>query len=146
MSTPTTLNMGWSPVIVTPAGGSAITLDNVVDVSVGRMSTQQAFYGDVSPFAKLVVNRKKGRTVTITLGDNALAFSIPDDTPCTIVATLNDPLNAAATGGGGRTLTIANAVLKSHATKGQTQEFATSALEFTAYAVGGTDPYTNVAL
>jgi hypothetical protein len=144
--TATGLNMGWSPVTITPGTGTAITLKNVTSLTPSRLGEIKKFYGDVNAFPQLAVNRNKGRTVSITSGSIGQLMSLPEDTVCTIAATLNDPLNGAAVGGGGYVITLTNAILKSNNMKGDTNEYALGSVEFECFSPTGTDPMTVVAL
>lgn len=142
----TGLNMGWSGVTVLPTPGTLIVIDNVTELDPGRMGTAKKFYGDVSPFPKLIATRQKSRTLTITSGDVAKIMAIPDDVPCVVTAIFNDPLNGATIGGGALQYTLTNAVLMKSSAKGATQEFGLATVEFEAYGVAGGDPLTVVAL
>ena len=138
----TGLNMGWSNVTVTPASSTAIVVDNVTELHPDRKGTAKKFFGDVSAFPKLIVSRNKSRTVTITSGDIAKLAAIPEDVPCTVTATFNDPLNGATTGGGGILYTFVNAVCIDNGSKGATQEFGLGTAMFEAYSTAGADPLT----
>lgn len=123
--------MNWTGVTVTPAGGQAITLTEVTDVSPSLDSTHEKFYGDNRRFAKCIRSTEFERMVSITTGDVAVANTIPLNVPCTVVATLNDAFNGA--GAGAITYTFRNAVLKTNGVKGPNNKFAETTLNFDSF-------------
>lgn len=133
------LYMNWDPVTVTPSGGTLVTLKEVMDVELDLASQQEVFYGDARKFARMIVNTAKKRSLTIMGGNVAQLMALPDDTPCTIVATLRDAKNG--TGSGAITITLANATREKINVKGQNNKFGMSSLTFNAFADSGdTDP------
>src|SRR4051794_25135870 len=99
--TPSNLFMNWSSVtVVYGATPTTITLTGVTNVEIDGKSQQQVFYGDARAFPRKIRNTQKTRKVTIHGGDVAKLLSIPEDTPCTITAVLDDVDNGHAAGSG----------------------------------------------
>ena len=135
----TKLFMNWVNVSVTPNGGNAIPITQVTSIKPKRSSRQEKFYGDALAFAALIKNVERERSIAITGGNIAAFALIPDDTPCTITATLADPRNGVAAGGGAITITLINAVLASDDSEGQNNKFASGTVMFQAYGGTSTD-------
>ena len=135
----TGLYMNWVNVTVTPQGGSVLNVDGVTALSPMRASRQEAFYGDARQFVRLIKNVEKKRSVTIQSANIGILQQIPDDTPCTVTATLLDPRNGIATGGGAITVTLLNAVLEKDGTEAQNNKYAGGQAVFNAMGVVDTD-------
>lgn len=151
MSAPTGLFMNWVNVTVTPEGGSAIAIDAVTAVSVMRGSRQEIFYGDARLYARLIKNVEKKRSITITSGNVTKLLSIPEDIPCTISATLEDPKNNLTAGGGAITVVMINSYLEKQPIEGQNNKYASNTVTFNACgAIDGvgseTEPLTTTAV
>lgn len=139
----TGLNMGWSSVTITPDGGSAITITEITDVNFTRSASPKKFYGDANLFSKLIVSRELSRGCRISGGEIKLLADVPQGTPCTIVAVLDDAKNGA--GAGAITSTLVNAVCLNNPYSGRANEFGTGSLDFDAFSTNGTtDPLTIV--
>lgn len=137
------LFMNWEPVTVTPDGGTLVTLKEIVDIELDAQSQQEVFYGDARKHPRLICNTAKKRSLSINGGNVAQLMAIPDDTPCTIVATLRDAKNG--TGTGAITVTLVNACREKLSTKGPNNKFGMSSLTFNAFAnAGDTDPLSFV--
>jgi hypothetical protein len=135
----TGLYMNWVNVTVTPQGGSAIDINGVTALTPMRASRQEAFYGDARQFVRLIKNVEKKRSITIMAANVGALSNIPDDTPCTVVATLLDPRNGIATGGGAITITLLNAVLEKDGIEAQNNKYAGGQAVFNAFGVVDTD-------
>lgn len=137
------LYMNWTGVTVTPPSpASAITIDEVVEVDFGKGGEMKPWYADACSFAKALKQVHRQRTCTIMGGNVAKLGSIPDNTPCTIVAVLNDLNNGTSTGA--ITFTLINAVLRENPFKGQNSEYATGHITFEAFSTDGTtDPLSS---
>lgn len=138
----TKLQMGWSGVVVTPTGGTAIPITNVTKVHTKKGSQKKEFHGDTNPFAKLITTKNKTREVTITSGDMAAMLAIPEDTVCSLVYVFNDAKNGAGAGAITRTLNLA--VLTEAPDEGAVNEFGMGTVTFSAYSLDGTDPLVTV--
>jgi hypothetical protein len=138
--TATNLFMNWSPATITPAGGSAITQDEVTNVEIDGKSVQEVFYGDNRKFPKLIRNTAKTRKLVIETGNIGKALTIPEDTPCTIVVTLCDAVNGTTTAGGAIVITAKNAILETKPFKGANNKFAGSTLTFNCYGDDSVTP------
>jgi hypothetical protein len=139
----TNLFMNWEPVNVTPDGGTLVLLKEILDIDFDVDSKQEVFHGDARSFARVIVNAEKTRSLTISGGNVAQLLAIPDDTPCTITATLQDAKNG--TGTGAITITLVNAVRESFKGKGPNNKFAGGSVTFNAFGnAGDVDPLSFV--
>jgi hypothetical protein len=150
MATPTGLYMNWTGVVLTPSTGSAINVAGVTGIGIGRSSRQEPFYGDMLQFARLIMNVEKKRSITIAAAAIASFLAVSDDLTYTIVATLADPRNGIATGGGAITVTLTGGVLEKDQSDGQNNKYATGTVTFNCQGsvVSGSevDPLSWVAL
>lgn len=141
MSAASNKYQNWSSVVVTPSGGGAITVPEVIDLAVDATSPSLRFEGDRDAFASLIRTPQKTRKVKITSSAINVLATILEDTPCTIVGVLNDLGNG--TGTGAITCTLTNAVRNAFRFSGKNNTVAAGSLEFEAYATDGqTDPLT----
>lgn len=136
-----TLLMNWSGVTVTPASGSAITVNRVTNIALPAESSLQKFYGDTFKFPAASRPTEQTRGITITSGNCAQLNTIAIGTVCTVVAVLNDLYNG--TGSGAVTVTAVNAVLQSKSMGGANNDFATVSYVFDCFGgTGDVDPIT----
>ena len=145
MSSPATgLFMSFGPCTVTPSGGPAITLPQVVDLGLGKDGEKVSWVADGGAFVSLITVRGRSRKLMIDTGQVALALSVPENTPCTVSVVLLDARNG--TGTGALTLTLANAVLVGDDMQAQVNKFGQTKLAFEAYSSDGVaDPLTVAA-
>ncbi len=141
--TPTKLFMNWVGVTVTPLGGTAIAITGVTAVRPMRSNKVVSFFGDNFQYARVKKGVERERGIQISTGDLKTAMQIPEDTPCTITATLLDPRNQANPGGGGILVTLVNAILEKGDGEGENNKFAGGQIVFTAF--GATDNNGNEA-
>lgn len=135
----TNVYMNWTGVTITPVGGSAISLLEVLDVQVMDEDTIEQWQSDGNKFATVLVAASGSRGMTITGGDVFKLAGIPRNTLCTIVAILNDARNSA--GSGAITHTLSNAMFASAPRSGTTNKFAGGSVTFIAASTdGSTDP------
>lgn len=136
------LYMNWSSVTIAYGiGPTTITLKKVTDVQFPRKGKEKSFFGDADLYPTLVVSKEKERTCTIKSGALNLLSTIPEDTPCTITAILNDAKNGS--GSGAATFTLVNAILVTNTANDQTNNFGQGEAMFHAYSSdGATDPLT----
>lgn len=145
-ATKTNLYMNWTGVVVTPTpydgtSATAISVGGVVDVQIDGKSVQESFYGDARKFARLIRNTAKTRMIKIVGGEIEKLTSIPEDTPCTVVAVLNDAING--TGVGAITFTMTLGLRQDLPIGGQNNKFARGEVTFNAHgASNDTDPLT----
>jgi hypothetical protein len=140
--TPSNLYMNWVNVQISYGSGpTVLALAEILDVQPD-ISTQQAmFYGDNNHFPVLIRNTTKARSLTIVGGDCFKALGIPEDSICTITATLLDAKNQVGTAGSGSiTLVLSNAVREKAGIDGKNNQFGTLAVTFNSFAVGDADP------
>jgi len=139
MPTKSNVFMNWTGVTVTPSGGSAITLTEVTDIDLIDSDTLEMWQADGHKFPTLCIAADAKRGMTIHGGDVYKLAALPKNTPCTIVAVLNDAVNKA--GVGSMTVTLSNAVVADTSAKGQTNKFAGGQVSFAAFSPDGTtDP------
>jgi hypothetical protein len=138
------LYMNWVNVTVTPTGASAIALTGVTSVSPSRSARQEMMYGDNFNFPNFIKNVEKKRSISITAANIGLLTTIPDNVACTISATLLDPKNGIASGGGAITVTLVNAVLEKQDATAQNNKYGSGTVTFncTGNIISGseTDP------
>jgi len=135
--------MSWTGVTVTPAGGPAIAITEVVDVQVLDKDDLEPWQADGHKFPTQMIAAMGHRGITIVGGDVSKLASIPHGTPCTVVGILKDAVNGIGTGA--ITVTLANAVRTEVPFEGKTQKFAGSHVTFMAFSSDGTtDPLTYV--
>jgi hypothetical protein len=134
------LNMGWTGVTFTPTGGSALVIDEVTDVQLGKGGSAVKFFGDNNAFTSLLVVRAKSRAITITTGNSGAVAALAEGVEGTVVAIFNDAKNG--TGAGAITITLASCVLVGTPIGGGANEFGKATLTFESYSAAGTDPLT----
>ena len=137
MPNPSNLHMNWVNVSVTPNGLSTIAIEEVTAVQVGRSSRLEKFFGDNRRQPRMVKAVELQRSISITTGNTGILSAVPDDTPCTVTATLADPRNGVLAGGGAYTVTLVNAVLTSEGKEGQNNKFASCTLKFESFGASG---------
>ena len=140
MSTPSNQYQNWSSCVVTPSTGGSVTVLEIIDIAVDAVSPSVRFKGDVDKFASLIRTPEKSRKIRITSAAINLLKVIPEDTPCTIVAVLDDLANE--TGTGAITMTLVNAVRNAFHFSGRNNTPAQGYVDFEAYSADGTDPLT----
>ena len=135
-----TIYQDWTGVTVTPQGGSAIPIPDITDVLVDATSVKEVFAGDLASLPQLIRTPAKTRKLRITGSAVGTLFAIPEDTPCSIVATLQSL--GQGTGTGALTFTLVNAIRTQFQASGKANTPASSFVEFEAYSAAGTDPLT----
>lgn len=143
----TGLYMNCSSCVVTPSGGSASTVDGIVGVTLRSASQQRLFYGDARKFAKNLRNVMKTRGITLHGGNLKKLIDVPEDTPCTVVITIDDVVNGAAVSGGGLQITVSNAKRESLPIEAKNNDYALATLDMNCDGGSGdTDPIAVVVL
>lgn len=141
MSTRTNVFMNWTGVTVTYGSGSptVITLTEVIDVQAIDQEGLEPWQADGHKFPTVLIAATGNRGVTIIGGDVYKLSSVPRNTPCTVVAVLNDARNGVGTGA--MTHTWSNAVIADAPRSGPTNKFAGGSATFATYSSDGTtDP------
>jgi hypothetical protein len=135
----TNVYMNWTGITVTPASGSAIPLKEIIDVQVTDSEGLEPWQADGHKFPTLLIAATGSRGMTLIGGDIWKLAGIPRNTPCTVVAILNDAYNGV--GSGAITHTLSNAVMADTSRSGPTNKFAGGSVTFMAYSPDGTtDP------
>lgn len=129
------LYMSWTGVTITPSGGSAIALLEVIDVQFTNSDGLEAWRSDGNKYATLIVDATGEVGATIIGGDCFKLATLPRGAACTIVAILNDAKNK--TGSGASTFTLVNAVVQDTPTSGVTNKFAGGSASFMSYSADG---------
>lgn len=139
----TNVYMNWTPVTITPLGGSAITLKEVTDLQDMTSDTLEPWQSDGNKFATVLVAASGSRGCTIVGGDCYKLQTIPRNTPCTIVAVLSDALNPGPSGSGSLTHTWLNAVISDTPISGPSNKYAGGSATFVCFSADGTtDPHS----
>lgn len=123
--------MNWLAVTVLPAGGSSIAINEVLDVEPDLQTQQEMFWGDNNPFPKCIRNTMKSRSIKLIGGNIAALLTIPEDTACTVTATLCDAFNGV--GSGAITITLVNACRAKLGIKAPNNKFGAAEVEFNAF-------------
>lgn len=135
--------MNWKSVTITPSGGSAVNLGQVMDVQTQSGEGLEPWQADGNLFPTLMIRATASRAVTIIGGDVGSMLSIPRGTPCTVVIVLFDAVNGVGTGA--LTHTWTHAVVADVPSSGPSNKFAGGSITFVCYAADGvTDPLTVV--
>ena len=131
--------MNWTGVTVTPPSGPAINLTEVIDVQVTDQEGLEPWQADGHKFPTVLIAATGARGMVLIGGDIYKLAAIPRNTPCVIVAILNDARNG--TGSGSITHTLSNAVIADMPRSGPTNKFAGGSATFMSYSPDGTtDP------
>lgn len=114
--------------------GSPLQIVAVTGVAVVRKNKIIKFYGDAGAYARVLAAVEQERGLTIVTGDIATLFKVPMGVALTVTATLLDPRNGAAAGGGAITITLNNALVVNGGGDGKNNQFASGTIAFDAYA------------
>jgi hypothetical protein len=134
--------MNWKSVTVTfGTVPTVVSLTEVMDVQVLDQEGLEPWQADGHKFPTLLIAATGSRGMTIVGGSVNKLAAIPRNTPCTVVAILNDAVNGA--GAGAITHTLVNAVLADAGRSGPSNKFAGGTATFVAFSPDGiTDPLT----
>jgi hypothetical protein len=140
MPTKSNVFMNWTSVTVTyGVSPTVITLTEVTDIDLMDEDVLEMWQADGHKFPTLVVAADAKRGMTIHSGDCYKLSAMPKNTPCVIVAILNDAANKLLAGA--MTITLSNAVFGGVTVKGPTNKFAMGQATFMAFSPDGTtDP------
>lgn len=140
----TGLYVSVTGVTFTPAGGAAIPIPNITNVTFGLMSAQIKFTPNGAVFPTHIKNVQKERTIKINGGQAKALLSVPSDVRGTLVWIMNDAQNGISTGA--ITFTLSNALLKSHNVNGQTNQYAAIESMWEAFSSDGTTDPLSIAV
>lgn len=140
MPTPSNQLQNWTDVTIA-WGETTLVIPEVVDVEPNPTGTMVPLNVDGNRFAALYSQQDKVREVTIKGAALNILVLIPQDTPCTITAILNDLNNG--TGTGAITFVAVNAILSSNPYRGRNNELGTGEAKFLCYATDDVDPFTS---
>ena len=139
--------MNWTGASFTPAGGSAITLDGVLDCSVSRDGQVEEFKGDLAVFVQLLAMPTQKRKITLSLMDVGVAQGVLQGARGAFTIKLADAVNGITTAGGGVTIALTACMVVNNDFQGPHASKTTGSLAFEGYASdGATDPLTITAL
>jgi len=142
MATPTKRFMNW-----TTTTYNSVTITGVTSVNFDFGGSTAEFAGDGDKFPTTIVNDFNSPTVTIAAADLAALVGMPPGTRSTFTSTANDAKNGITASSGGRTFTLANAIIASNNGGGQHRQFMSGSLTFHAESTDGTtNPLTTSAL
>jgi hypothetical protein len=128
-------------VSITPSGGTAATLAEIMAIKVMRGSKQLAAYGDAKLFPTLIVNVEESRSITLAGGDVSKVLQMARGITYTVVVVLLDAKNGV--GSGALTITLTNAVMETDEHSAANNDWGGSSVTFNAYSTdGSTDPMT----
>lgn len=137
------LFMSYVDGVLTPVGGSPITINEITDVNWDLAGDTEEFYGDGSMFPRLALTPKNKRNVKLTSGDVRKLLTLPRNTVCTFTVTLMDAVNRRGTGALNFTLTPC--IVSGIPSKGATGKFADGDVTLMGYSPDGeTDPLSFV--
>jgi len=142
MSTPTKRHMNW-----TTTTYNSVTITGVSSIGFDFGGSTAKFAGDGDKFNTTIVNDFNEPKATLTTADIAAAIGFTPGLRSTFVSTLNDAKNGVTASSGGRTFTLANAIVASNSATGAHRQFASASITFEAESTDGTtNPLTTSAL
>jgi len=142
MATPTKRFMNWTTVTYNTS-----TITGVTSVGFDFGGSTAEFAGDGDKFPTTIVNDFNTPSATVTAADLAALVALPPGTRSSFVATANDAKNGTTASSGGRTFTLANAIVASNNASGQHRQFMSGSVTFHAESSDGTtNPLTTSAL
>jgi hypothetical protein len=135
---------GWS---FTPAGGTLIALTGITSYSFDEGISTKKESADFDAFPTVSVCDFRDPTITLdTLDAFALEVTV-SGVKGALTGTVRDAYNGVTTGGGGRTISMANAQIQGRTSTHAHREFGRRQLVFGAVSVdGATHPVSTTAL
>lgn len=135
-------HMNWTTVQL---GSQVFT--GVSQVAFDNGGSLAKFAADGDKYNTTVVNDFNDPSASLTTADLAAAYACPVGTRGSFSAVANDAKNGVSTGQGGRTYTLANAIVAENSLSGQHRQFMTAQLSFSAESSDGTtNPLSSAAV
>lgn len=132
--------MNWTGVLFT-VNSLPYGIASATQVQLSRGGRIREHRGTADWFTKLITISKFSRHARVAAFDVAELAAIPENTPGTLSAVLNDSENGI--GSGALVVVLTNAVLVTNPLDGTTNEWGHATADFVAYAPDGvTDPLT----
>ena len=142
MATPTKRFMNW-----TTTTFNSVTITGVTSVQFDFGGSTAEFAGDGDKFPTTIVTDMNNPSVTVQAADIAALVAMVPGTRSTFASTFNDAKNGITASSGGRTFTLANAIVATNSGGGQHRQFGSESVTFHAESSDGTtNPLTTSAL